>query len=81
MHAVVIISFGSLLFSADDHHWKSLAERLGMDNNSIKYLDSRRIENPADEVLRYWEVKANSTVGALYDILVDIGCPIIADIL
>ncbi|XP_078384574.1 uncharacterized protein LOC144667044 isoform X2 [Oculina patagonica] len=64
-----------------DDHWKFLAERLGMDNNSIKYLDSKRVENPADEVLRYWEVKANSTVGALYDILVDIGCPFIADLL
>ena len=75
-----MISFVSLLFSADDH-WKVLAERLGMENTSIKYLDSRRIENPADEVLRYWEVKANSTVGVLYDLLVDIGCPVIADIL
>lgn len=77
---VVVNNFVSLLFLADDH-WKFLAERLGMDNNSIKYLDSKRVENPADEVLRYWEVKANSTVGALYDILVDIGCPFIADLL
>ena len=69
----------SLLLLADDH-WKVLAEKLGMEHTTIKYLDSRRT-NPADEVLRYWEVKAHSTVGALYDILVDIECPMIADLL
>lgn len=67
------------MFSADDH-WKVLAERLGMESTAIQYLDSRS-NNPADEVLRYWEVKAHSTVGALYDILVEIGCPLIADLL
>ena len=69
-----------LLFSADDS-WKALAAKLGMDNTSIQYLDNRRIENPADEVLRYWEVKAFSTVGQLYDFLVEIECPFIADLL
>lgn len=77
---VVMISFVSLLFSADDH-WKVLAERLGLDHVTIKFLDSPRISNPADEVLRHWEVKANSTVETLYDILVEIGCPFIADLL
>jgi len=75
-----MISFVSLLFSAHDH-WKVLADRLGMDHVTINFLDSRRNSNPADEVLRYWEVKAHSTVGTLYDILVDIGYPIIADLL
>lgn len=64
-----------------DDSWKALAAKLGMDNTSIQYLDNRRIENPADEVLRYWEVKAFSTVGQLYDILVKIECPFIADLL
>ena len=68
------------MFLADDH-WKVLAERLGMEHVAIRYLDSRRNSNPADEVLRHWEVKAHSTVGELYNILVDIGCPIIADLL
>lgn len=67
------------MFLADDH-WKVLAERLGMEPTAIRYLDSRS-NNPADEVLRHWEVKAHSTVGELYNILVDIGCPIIADLL
>ncbi|KAJ7377789.1 hypothetical protein OS493_026356 [Desmophyllum pertusum] len=64
-----------------DDSWKFLGEKLGMDNATIKYLDARRIENPADEVLRFWEVKAFSTVGALYDILVELECPYIADLL
>lgn len=65
--------------SADDH-WKVLADKLGMEHTAIKYLDCRST-NPADEVLRHWEVKAFSTVGALYDILVEMGCPVIADLL
>ncbi|XP_058969660.2 uncharacterized protein [Pocillopora verrucosa] len=62
-------------------NWKALAEKLGLDNTTIQYLDNRRIENPADEVLRNWEVKAHSTVGKLYDILVELDYPIIADYL
>lgn len=76
----IIEAFCFTLFSADDS-WKFLGEKLGMDNATIKYLDARRIENPADEVLRFWEVKAFSTVGALYDILVELECPYIADLL
>lgn len=64
-----------------DDSWKALAEKLGMDNTTIQYLDNRRVENPADEVLRHWEVKALSTVGTLYDILVDLERPLIADLL
>ena len=77
---VIMISFVSLLFSAYDD-WKVLAERLGMDHATIKFLDSPQNPNPAEEVLRYWEEKAYSTVGKLYDILVEIGCPLIADLL
>ena len=51
-----------------------------MDNSSIRFLQERK-DNPADEVLRFWEVKSGSTVGALYNILVGLGYPYIADIL
>ena len=51
-----------------------------MDNSSIRFLQERK-DNPADEVLRFWEVKSGSTVGALYNILVELGYPYIADIL
>lgn len=75
-----MISFVSLLFSADDH-WKVLAEKLGMDHAVIKFLDSLQKLSPAEEVLGYWQKKAKCTVEELYDILVEIGCPLIADLL
>ncbi|XP_022802850.1 uncharacterized protein LOC111340292 isoform X2 [Stylophora pistillata] len=59
--------------------WKALAERLGFDNTTIQGLDKKRVENPADEVLKSWEVKRHSTVGRLYEILVELECPVIAD--
>ncbi|KAM7451246.1 hypothetical protein ABFA07_001289 [Porites harrisoni] len=63
-----------------DDSWKVLAHTLAMDNSSIRFLQERK-DNPADEVLRFWEVKSGSTVGALYNILVELGYPYIADIL
>ncbi|XP_068733322.1 uncharacterized protein [Montipora capricornis] len=59
--------------------WMALAECLKMERYHIVYLD--RSKNPAEETLRYWEVKAGSTVGKLYDILVELGFPYIADCL
>jgi len=67
------------LFSAGED-WKVLAERLKVANTNVKFYDSRT-ENPADKVLGDWENQAHSTVGRLYDILVEIGCPVIADLL
>lgn len=68
-----------MLFSADGS-WKVLADKLGMSNTAISYLDGRT-DNPADEVLRFWEVKSGSTVGALYNILLELGYPYIADLI
>lgn len=68
-----------MLFSADGS-WKVLADKLGMNNTAISYLDGRT-DNPADEVLRFWEVKSGSTVGALYNILLELGYPYIADLI
>lgn len=67
------------LFSGSDS-WKFLAQELQIENSYILYLDGRTT-NPADEVLRYWEVKSGSTIGALYDKLVKLGFPYIADLL
>ena len=61
-------------------NWKALADRLGLDNTQISYFNGR-FTNPADEVLKFWEVKAASTVGTLYDILVNLKFPYIADCL
>lgn len=75
-----LFSFLLIFFLSGDDSWKVLAHTLAMDNSSIRFLQERK-DNPADEVLRYWEVKSGSTVGALYNILVELGYPYIADIL
>lgn len=69
----------SLGFSADDR-WKTLAERLGVEGYDIRYYDKKK-EDPVDAVLRDWEFKGGSTVGNLYDHLVDLELPVIADYL
>ena len=75
-----LFSFLLIFFLSGDDSWKVLAHTLAMDNSSIRFLQERK-DNPADEVLRFWEVKSGSTVGALYNILVELGYPYIADIL
>jgi len=67
------------LFSVDSR-WKLVADRLGIEQTKINYFDQRS-KNPADEVLKDWETKRNSTVGDLYDILVELDMPVIADTL
>ena len=69
----------SLGFSADDS-WKLLAERLGVGMDNIRFYD-RRKENPVDALLRDWELKEGSTVGNLYDYLVKLELPVIAEYL
>lgn len=63
-----------------NENWKTLADHLGLTNTQISFFDGR-YKNPADEVLKYWEVKAASTVGSLYDILVELKFAYIADCL
>ena len=62
----------------DDHIWRSLGAELKIPNQNLQFINARS-ENPGDDVLRYWEVKAGSRVGILYDTLVRIGYPHIAD--
>ena len=77
--SILHIDLLPLLFSVDGN-WKHLAEHLGLTNTQISFFDGR-YKNPADEVLKYWEVKAASTVGTLYDILVKLNFAYIADCL
>ncbi|XP_067057441.1 uncharacterized protein [Acropora muricata] len=63
-----------------NENWKTLADHLGLTNTQISFFDGR-YKNPADEVLKFWEVKAASTVGILYDILVELKFAYIADCL
>lgn len=51
--------------------WKVAASHLGFTGDEIRYLDNRT-RNPADAMLAELERKApNSTVGNLYDALVE----------
>ena len=77
--SILHIDLYPLLFSVNEN-WKLLADHLGLSNTQISYFDGR-YKNPADEVLKYWEVKAASTVGILYDLLVELKFPYIADCL
>ena len=51
-----------------------------MQQHNIKYYDEKT-QNPADRVLRDWESKGGSTVGKLYDYLIDLDLQKIADCL
>ncbi|XP_033099284.1 uncharacterized protein LOC117102935 [Anneissia japonica] len=46
-----------------------VAERLGIENNLIRYLTTR--PEPGHQVLRSWETQADATVGKLYEVLID----------
>ena len=60
--------------------WKTLAEKLGMKNVNIAFY-GEKAQNPADSVLRDLEFKGGSTVGNLYDHLIDLDLQFIADYL
>lgn len=60
--------------------WQIVAAKVGLTNDEIKLLNSRNKE-PAEAVLSHWEVRSGTTVGALYDLLVDCGLYSVADML
>ncbi|KAJ7369981.1 hypothetical protein OS493_034925, partial [Desmophyllum pertusum] len=60
--------------------WKLVAEKLGMTQEEICFLD-KRILNPADAILSYAANRYNITVGDLYDLLNECGLPVMADLL
>lgn len=60
--------------------WQIVAGHVGLKINDIKILE-RRGKDPAEDVLSYWEVRSGTTVGALYDVLVDCELCSVADML
>ncbi|KAJ7375436.1 hypothetical protein OS493_002203, partial [Desmophyllum pertusum] len=61
--------------------WKPFAERLGLTPAEIRYLD-KRVLNPCDAALAHSRNQGYiSSVGDLYDTLVDCELPLIADLL
>ncbi|XP_048586963.1 uncharacterized protein LOC5503897 isoform X2 [Nematostella vectensis] len=61
-----------------DGIWKRFADKIGMSTDDIKYLD-QRTDNPADGALSKWELRTNLSIGHLYDMLNELGMPLIAD--
>ncbi|CAH3152273.1 unnamed protein product, partial [Porites evermanni] len=60
--------------------WKLVAERLGLDQEKIRFLDNRTL-NPADALIGYMANQRHLTVADLYKVLCDCELPVIADTL
>ncbi|PFX19099.1 putative serine/threonine-protein kinase pats1 [Stylophora pistillata] len=58
--------------------WKLLAEKLGLHPDEIRYLDYR-VRNPCEGVLIRAAAQDSVNVGDLYNLLVELGYPLIAD--
>ncbi|XP_046844841.1 trichohyalin-like [Xenia sp. Carnegie-2017] len=61
--------------------WETVASHRVMDLTIIDIRKFMKSENPAEEVISRWESKNKSTVGLLYDLLVDCELYNIADLL
>lgn len=63
---------------ASDDKWKFVAEKLGLNQEEIRFLDLRHT-NPADALLGCITNHCDMNVGELYKILCECGIPVIAD--
>ena len=59
---------------ASDDKWKHVAEKLGLNQDEIRFLDLR-LNNPVEALLCFRSL----SVGELYNILCECGIPVIAD--
>lgn len=60
--------------------WKLIAEKLGFNQDQIRFLD-KRSKNPAEEFLGCIASERYLSVGDLYSLLRECGVPVIADYL
>ena len=70
----------SMFFYVGGEEWKLLAERLGLSQIQIRFLD-KRVTNPSDVVLSAVGKHRHLSVGEIYDTLVDCELPAIADLM
>lgn len=71
--------FGFSFFSvAGDDKWKFVAEKLGLNQAEISFLD-QRYPNPAEALIGFMAEQRFMSVGDLYKVLCDCGVPVIAD--
>ena len=69
--------FLSIIVAGGDK-WKLVAEKLGLNNEEIRFLDERNM-NPVDALLGFIVNQRYMSVGELYQVLCDCGIPVIAD--
>ena len=55
-----------------------VAEKLGLTPRKIRFFD-KRTRNPFDAALGFIANQRHISVGTLYNILIECGCPMIAD--
>lgn len=67
-----------LVVVAGDEKWKDVAEKLGLNQEAICFLD-QRTTNPAEALLGYIANQRYLSVGELYELLCECGLPLIAD--
>ena len=70
----------NMFFYVGGDEWKLLAERLGLSQIQIRFLD-KRVTNPSDVVLGAVGKHRHLSVGEIYDTLVDCELPAIADLM
>ena len=66
------------MFVIGGHEWQVVAEGLSLTPLEIRFLDSRTL-NPFDAALSFIARQRHITVGNLYDLLNELGFPVIAD--
>ena len=66
--------------AAGDDKWKLVAEKLGLNQDEIRFLDLRHT-NPVEALLTFTTNQRAMSVGELYNILCECGIPVIADTL
>ena len=64
--------------AAADDKWKLVAEKLGLNQDEIRFLDLRH-KNPVEALLNFITSQRSMNVGELYNILCECGIPVIAD--
>ena len=69
--------FAHVAVAADDK-WKLVAEKLGLTQDEILFLDLRQ-KNPVEALLTFIANQRAMSVGELYNILCECGIPVIAD--
>ena len=71
------VVFVHVTVAADDK-WKLVAEKLGLNQDEIRFLDLRH-KNPVEALLIFITNQRPMSVGELYNVLCECGIPVIAD--